>query len=134
MTNKNNQHAQLSPTALAFIGDAVYSLLVREYLIGNGPKPVNTLHRECVKMVNAKAQAAAVKKIKHALTETETAVFKRGRNAQTATPKSATIGEYHLSTGFEALIGYLHLAGETERIKQFFEMIIAPDQGIITQA
>lgn len=113
------QPRQLSPLNLAFIGDCIYEILVREALVCEANRPVNELHRESVKYVSAKAQTEAYAKIKDMLTEEETAQFKRGRNAKVGhSPKSATDAEYHTATGIEALFGYLYLSGKTERIKQ----------------
>ena len=118
------QPRQLSPLNLAFIGDCIYEILVREALVCEANRPVNELHRESVKYVSAKAQTAAYAKIKDMLTEEETAQFKRGRNAKVGhSPKSATDAEYHTATGIEALFGYLYLSGKTERIKQLFAAI-----------
>ena len=118
------QPRQLSPLNLAFIGDCIYEILVREALVCEANRPVNELHRESVKYVSAKAQTEAYAKIKDMLTEEETAQFKRGRNAQVGhSPKSATDAEYHTATGIEALFGYLYLSGKTERIKQLFAAI-----------
>lgn len=115
---------QLSPLNLAFIGDCIYEILVREALVCEANRPVNELHRESVKYVSAKAQTEAYAKIKDMLTEEETAQFKRGRNAKVGhSPKSATDAEYHTATGIEALFGYLYLSGKTERIKQLFAAI-----------
>ena len=115
------QPRQLSPLNLAFIGDCIYEILVREALVCEANRPVNELHRESVKYVSAKAQTEAYAKIKDMLTEEETAQFKRGRNAKVGhSPKSATDAEYHTATGIEALFGYLYLSGKTERIKQLF--------------
>lgn len=115
---------ELSPLNLAFIGDCVYEMLVRERLVGEANRPVNDLHRESVKYVSAKAQTAAFQKIEPLLTEEETAVFKRGRNAKTGhQPKSASVGEYHYATGVEALFGYLYLTGNNERITYLFNAI-----------
>ena len=112
------QPRQLSPLNLAFIGDCIYEILVREALVCEANRPVNELHRESVKYVSAKAQTEAYAKIKDMLTEEETAQFKRGRNAKVGhSPKSATDAEYHTATGIEALFGYLYLSGKTERIK-----------------
>lgn len=117
---------QLSPLNLAFIGDCVYEILVRETLVLDANRPVNDLHRESVKYVSAKAQTSAFEKIKDMLTEEETAVFKRGRNAKTGhSPKSATEGEYHCATGVEALFGYLYLKDDMDRIKELFSVINA---------
>lgn len=115
---------QLSPLNLAFIGDCIYEILVRETLVCNANRPVNDLHRESVKFVSAKAQTEAFSKIKDILTEEETAQFKRGRNAKTShSPKSATDAEYHTATGVEALFGYLYLTEQTDRIKELFKII-----------
>lgn len=115
---------ELSPLNLAFIGDCVYEMLVRERLVAEANRPVNDLHRESVKFVSAKAQTAAFQKIEPLLTEEETAVFKRGRNAKTGhQPKSASVGEYHCATGVEALFGYLYLTGNNERITYLFNAI-----------
>lgn len=115
---------QLSPLNLAFVGDCVYEMLVRETLVCNANRPVNDLHRESVKFVSAKAQTQAYEKIKDFLTEDETAQFKRGRNAKVGhLPKSATDAEYHTATGVEALFGYLYLSGQLDRIKELFKII-----------
>ena len=118
------QPRQLSPLNLAFIGDCIYEILVREALVCEANRPVNELHRESVKYVSAKAQTEAYAKIKDMLTEEETAQFTRGRNPKVGhSPKSATDAEYHTATGIEALFGYLYLSGKTERIKQLFAAI-----------
>lgn len=115
---------QLSPLNLAFIGDCIYEILVRETLVTDANRPVNDLHRESVKYVSAKAQTEAFEKIKDMLTDEETAVYKRGRNAKVGhSPKSATEGEYHCATGVEALFGYLYLTEQTDRIKELFSVI-----------
>ena len=116
---------QLSPLNLAFIGDCVYEMLVRESLVADANRPVNDLHKESVKFVSAKAQTEAYEKIKDCLTDKETAVFKRGRNAKVGhNPKSASQGEYHIATGVEALFGYLYLTENAKRIKELFAIIL----------
>lgn len=115
---------QLSPLNLAFIGDCIYEILVREMLVCNANRPVNDLHKESVKYVSAKAQTAAFDKIQNILTEDELAVFKRGRNAKVGhNPKSASQSEYHTATGIEALFGYLYLNDKMDRIKELFKII-----------
>lgn len=115
---------QLSPLNLAFVGDCVYEMLVRESLVCTANRPVNDLHRESVKYVCAKAQTEAFGKIEGMLTEEERAQFRRGRNAKVGhSPKSATDAEYHTATGVEALFGYLYLTEQTERIKELFKAI-----------
>lgn len=122
------QPKQLSPLNLAFVGDCVYEILVREALVCKANRPVNELHRESVKYVSAKAQTEAYAKIKDILTEEETAQFKRGRNAKVGhSPKSATDAEYHTATGVEALFGYLYLSNRAERIKHLFSIITSVD-------
>ena len=123
-TDKEAYPIELSPLNLAFIGDCVYEMLVRESLVLNANRPVNDLHRESVKYVSAKAQTSAYDKIKDMLTEQEIAVYKRGRNAKVGhNPKSASQGEYHIATGVEALFGYLYLTEQIERIKELFNII-----------
>lgn len=115
---------QLSPLNLAFIGDCIYEIMVRESLVAEANRPVSDLHRESVKYVSAKAQTNAYEKIKDMLTQEETAVFKRGRNAKTGhLPKSASESEYHCATGLEALFGYLYITEQTQRIKELFSKI-----------
>ena len=110
---------QLSPLNLAFIGDCIYEILVRETLVTNANRPVNDLHRQSVKFVSAKAQTQAYERIKDILTDDETAIYKRGRNAKVGhSPKSASEGEYHCATGVEALFGYLYLTDNMQRIKE----------------
>ena len=122
--DKNVNPKQLSPLNLAFIGDCVYEMLVRETLVADANRPVNDLHRESVKFVSAKAQTAAFERIKDILTEDEMTVYKRGRNAKVGhSPKSATEGEYHCATGVEALFGYLYLTEQLDRIKELFAKI-----------
>ncbi len=111
-----------SPLTLAFLGDAVYSLLVREMLTKEVNRPAGALHRDSIKLVNAAFQASAAKKLLPILTEEELAVFKRGRNAHSAhSPKNQSDADYRYATGLEAVYGYLHLLGNTERITYIFK-------------
>lgn len=113
-----------SPLALAFLGDAVYGLLVRERLLLAANRPVRRLHTLSVQAVNARAQAQAAKKILPLLTEDELAVYKRGRNAHPGhTPKNQSEGDYHSATGVEALFGWLYLCGAEERLRVLFDRI-----------
>lgn len=106
-----------SPLALAYMGDGIYELIIRTILLKKGNRPANKLHRESVKYVSAKAQAAIMDRIIDCLSEEELSVYTRGRNAKPKTvAKSASIEDYHKATGFEALLGYLYLAGGFERI------------------
>ena len=106
-----------SPLVLAYIGDAVYEVVIRSLLVGRGNAQANRLHKEASTLVNAGAQSASLERIKEELAEEEMQVFKRGRNANSATmAKHATMSDYRRATGFEALMGYLYLTGRTERI------------------
>ena len=111
--------ATVSPLVLAYLGDTVYESYIREYLITqNVNKKVNDLHKTAIKYVKAKAQATIVHNIENELTEDELRVYKRGRNQKSHTsPKNADIIDYKHATGFEALIGYLYLDKDYERLE-----------------
>lgn len=109
----------IGPLNLAFVGDGVYELMVRERLVSTAGRPNKEQHRLAVKQVRAEAQAAALDKIYPLLTEQEEAVYKRGRNAHT----SRSGGDYHKATGLEALFGYLYLSGQLERVRELFAAI-----------
>ena len=112
----------LSPSVLAFVGDAVYGLYVRTKL-AEVNRPSGELHKLSVKLVNATAQAEAFRLIEPMLTEKELSVFKRGRNAHSShSAKNQSDADYRYATGLEALYGYLYLCGNTERIKEIFEL------------
>ncbi len=114
---KEQDAKQYSPLTLAYIGDAVYEVIVRTILVEQGNAPVNALHKQASKLVKAEAQADAYHRIKEQLTEEELSVFRRGRNAKSYTSaKNATIGDYRVATGFEALFGYWYLTGQTKRM------------------
>ncbi len=114
-----------SPLTLAFIGDGVYDLLVRDYLVRQANRPVGELNKRKVALVNCESQAAFTKSLMPKLSEREQAVYKRGRNAAPkCTPKHGTVADYHSATGLEALFGYLHINGEQDRIKELFNEII----------
>lgn len=116
---------RMSMLALAHIGDGVYELLTRTKLCTEGFQSAAKLHFKTVSLVNAKAQAAAVKKILPVLSEEEASVFKRGRNAKVnSVPQKATVGEYHAATGLEALFGWLYLQGKTQRINELYNIIM----------
>lgn len=120
----------LSPLNLAFIGDTVFDLFVRERLVCEANRPVSKLHNKAASMVKASAQAKAVEKIRDRLTEQEQSVIRRGRNAHVNhKAKNMSEADYHLATGLEALFGYLYLKGETERLNEIFEMITQEEEG-----
>ena len=115
-----------SPLALAFIGDAVYEEFIRTQIILKANMSSNKLHKEAVKYVKASAQSNAMKALLPLLTEEEEDVFKRGRNAHSATvPKNADVVEYRTATGFEALIGYLYLTTQTLRLNDLMQKAYA---------
>ncbi|MCI8649861.1 MAG: ribonuclease III [Anaerotruncus sp.] len=114
-----------SPLTLAYLGDAVYELCARQWVLSQGNRPVNELHKMGVKLVKADAQSAALAKLEGLLSEEELSVYKRGRNANTnSSPKHANLADYRRATGLEALFGYLYLKGETQRIQQLFALAI----------
>ena len=113
-----------SPLTLAFIGDGVYSLLVRERLVCAGNCPNKRLHALSVEQVRCEAQAAAAEKLESLLNEAELDQLRRGRNAHPGhIPKNADPAVYHRATGLETLFGYLYLKGEIERIRTLFDAI-----------
>ena len=119
---------EMSTAALAYLGDCVLELCVREYLVKKGLSTSAHLNRAALDFVRAPAQAQAMKRLLPVLTETEEAYFKRGRNmGHTQTPKSATVGEYRAATGMETLFGYLHLTGQNERIRELFFLAYPED-------
>lgn len=116
--------AQINPITLAFLGDAVYSLYVREKLVKSGTGKAADLQRAASKVVSAKGQSVFLERVLPMLSEEEEEIYRRGRNAKKATKsKSASAVEYNRSTGFEAVLGYLHLTGQTERIEELLSMI-----------
>ncbi len=122
-TLTEHQARQYSPLTLAFLGDAVYSLMVRNMLTVKSNQPTGKLHKESIKYVNASFQAEMIKLIIDELTENELSVFKRGRNAHSAhSPKNQSEADYRYATGFETLFGYLYLSGQKERLQELFNM------------
>ena len=106
-----------SPLALAYMGDAVYEVLIRTRVMNRGSMQVNKMHKKSASLVKAEAQARMIQALQEELTEEETAVYKRGRNAHSASSaKNASIRDYRMATGFEALVGYLYLTGQYERL------------------
>ena len=106
-----------SPLALAYMGDAVYEVLIRTRVMNRGSMQVNKMHKKSASLVKAEAQARMIQALQEELTEEETAVYIRGRNAHSASSaKNESIRVYRLATGFEALVGYLYLTGQYERL------------------
>ena len=114
-----------SPLAMAFVGDAVYSLLIREYLVTDKRHPINKLNKMSVNYVSAKGQFLALELIGELLTEEEANMVRRGKNSSKASvAKHASVEEYRASTGFECLLGYLKLTNQDERIKYLVNYIL----------
>jgi len=111
----------LNPLVLAYIGDAYFHLFVRGRLLGYEQNKVQILHQFSAQIVSAVWQAKAYLGIEKMLTEEEKAIFRRGRNAKSHAPKSASVGEYHMSTGFEALLGTLYLTEKYDRLYELAE-------------
>ena len=106
---------------LAYIGDAVLEILIRERLVSLGMSDTGEMSRVAQSLICAPAQSARMEKLFPMLTEEEEAVYRLGRNHHTnSKPKKATAAEYHRATGMEAVFGYLHFSGETERIRELF--------------
>jgi Uncharacterized protein conserved in bacteria len=120
---KLNEFGSLS---LAFVGDSVFDLFVREYLIEKGNCPAKKLHAQAVKIVNCAAQARFLNEVlMPALTEEEADVCRRGKNAHVNhVPKNANISDYHGATALESLFGYLYLQGNIDRVRHLFQMIV----------
>ncbi|MBF7094979.1 Mini-ribonuclease 3 [Streptococcus sp. HF-1907] len=113
--------------ALAFEGDAIYSTYIRQHLIFQGQTKPNQLHRMATRYVSAKAQAMLITKMREAqlLTEKEEDIYKRGRNANSHTKaKNTDVVTYKMSTGFEAVMGYLHMTGQIERLEGLIDYCI----------
>ena len=116
---KHTEPSQLSPLVLAYIGDSIYDLVIKTWVIEQGNMQVNKLNKKTSSIVKAESQSAMIGVIEPMLSEREEAVYKRGRNAKSYTSaKNASIGDYRRATGFEALMGYLYLSGQYERMME----------------
>ena len=113
----------LNPLQLALIGDGVYELFVRNSILSNNLElSAHKIHVKAIGYVKAKSQSTIMHEIEEFLTEDESYIYKRGRNAKSATvPKNADVRDYRMATGFEALVGYLYLTGNNERLEFVFE-------------
>ena len=115
---------QLNGVTLAYLGDAIYEVYIREFLLEKGYTKVDKLHNEAIKYTSAKGQKQAIEKIYDLLTENEIQVFKRGRNSNSdRKPKNTDLATYKKATGFEALIGFLYLNNEKKRLEELLEII-----------
>lgn len=115
-----------SPLALAYIGDGIYDLVIRSMVVGKGNTGANQLHRQTSQLVKAHTQSEMIEVLLPELTEEELAVYKRGRNAKSPTmAKNATMADYRRATGFEALMGYLYLENQMERMMELIKTALA---------
>jgi len=116
----------LNPLQLAIIGDGIFEVFIRNYILTqNTALSANKIHVKAIGYVKAKSQSCIMHEIEELLTEEEEAVYKRGRNAKSPTvPKNADVRDYRMATGFEALVGYLYLSGNKERLEFIFNKSI----------
>ena len=119
----------LNPLQLALVGDGVYELFIRNSILSNNLElNAHKMHVKAIGYVKAKSQSIIMHEIEDKLTENESYIFKRGRNAKSATvPKNADVRDYRTATGFEALVGYLYLIGDTERLEFIFNTALSID-------
>jgi len=128
MEDKKTPIQDISSAALAYLGDCVLEIFVRQALVEAGLSSAKRLNEEALNFVSAPKQAEAVKRIIDILTDEETAYFKRGRNiGHTNTPKRASMGEYRMATGLEALLGYLKLTDKEDRARELFKAAYADE-------
>ena len=125
-TNPQVDIHEMSPLALAFVGDAVLELLVRARLVGTTRLQPNQLHTSATRYVSARAQSRELEILEPLLTEAEASVLRRGKNASKASvAKHVTVQEYRASTGLECLLGWLYLQGQLDRVQQLFDALWA---------
>ncbi len=125
MTEK--EAGAVSAANLAYLGDCVYELLVREYLVRRGSTKPSV---ESLAYVTAHVQSGVIEKLLPHLTAEEEEAYKRGRNiGHSSIPKSSTVAEYRRATGLEALFGWLHLTGQSERLRELFDLAFADETG-----
>ena len=115
------------PIVLAYLGDAVFELMVRTSMVTGGKRRIKDIHLDTVQMVNAGSQAKALRGVFDDLSDEEKDIVRRGRNAKSTPPRHADNGDYRMSTGFEALLGYLYLKGDSQRIKELIEKALHND-------
>ncbi len=119
----------LSPLVLAYVGDAIYDLYVRTYLVSSSDACVHALHLRSAGIVCAAAQASAYRRIEPMLNDDEISIYKRGRNSHMGTvPKNASIADYRTATGFETLVGYLYLCGEDARVTELMSIVLGKEE------
>lgn len=124
----SRQPEHMHPLVLAYIGDTIYDLYIRQYVISHNNHRSDHLHRLATRYVSAKAQAGSLRAIHDRLTEEEREVVKRGRNAKSGSvPKNTDVIEYRQSTAFECLLGYLYYCQRHDRLKQIMDMTVKED-------
>ncbi|MFU0824326.1 Mini-ribonuclease 3 [Clostridium sp.] len=121
-----NEAKQLNPLVLAFVGDSAYEVCIRTYLVTNNRNiSAHKLHLKTISFVKAHSQSEFMKSIENQLNEDELTIYKRGRNAKSGTvPKNADVQEYRIATGFEAVIGFLYLTNQLDRLNELLNVII----------
>ena len=123
------QARELNPLVLAYIGDAVYEVHIRQSLVLTCPGKAHELHKKSIRFASAVGQSQAVEEVLPLLTEEETAIYRRGRNSKSATmPKHAGVMEYRRATGLESVFGYLYLTGQTERLRELIRVALAAEE------
>jgi len=115
---------EYSPLVLAYIGDAVFELAVRTRIAVGGPRRIKDIHHHTVAVVNADSQADIIRHISAELSEAEQDIVRRGRNTHSHPPKNADVQSYRMSTGFEALLGYLYLKGDDKRLSYLLHLAL----------
>ena len=126
----NFEHGSLPGSLeLAYLGDSLYDLYVREHLIARGGR-VRNLHRAAIALVCAHAQSEALARVQDALTEAEADVVRRARNAKQTPPRNADAGEYHHATALEALVGWLYLTGQRARMDELMHAALPEQESI----
>ena len=118
---------RLPPLVQAYIGDAVFELYIRSHLAARGAK-VQRLHRDAISKVSAKAMAEYYIRLEPHLSDVEREVLHRGRNVKSHRIKSAGVTQYHMSTGFEALVGYLFLSEQEDRLAQLMNLLFGDEE------
>lgn len=126
---QERQADQYSPLVLAYMGDVVFEIFVREQLVKESNMPVNKLHHAASALVKAQAQSRMIQALEEGLTEKEASIYRRGRNAKSNTSaKNASILDYRRATGFEALLGYLYLNKENDRLLELMEKAVRSER------
>ena len=122
------QITDYSPLTLAYIGDGIYEVIIRTLIIDEANRQVNKIHKAASHLVKAETQAKMIHLIMDDLTEEEQRIYKRGRNAKAVTrAKNASMSDYRTATGFEALMGWLYLSGQTERMLELIRLGLEDD-------